>query len=257
MTNECFLATMPSVAIPSFSIVVPALNEEGALAATLEQILQVTQKDFPNFEILIFDDASTDNTGRIADQYASRYPNIRAFHNPKTSGIGYSYKKGIEAATKEYYILIHGDNEISGALMKDMLGSAKKADFSISYIQDDSRPQARQTVSKCFTKLTNLFFGLQVRYYNGPTLIPLRLLKEISISTNGHAFMAEIIVRLVKRGYRYLEIGFQTRVREEGKSKAFRLKNIVSVLRGILRLWFSLTFFPHNAIPAKNTRRSS
>jgi len=225
----------------SFSFVVPALNEGLALAATLDEIIKVMDQGGYDYEILVFDDASSDNTGQIADEYANKYRHIRAFHNPNTpQGIGYSYKKGIELASKEYYSLIHGDNEINAALIKRLLETAGKADFSITYIEDDLRSSSRKRTSHVFTGLMNFLFGLNVPYYNGPSLIPLKLLREIPILTNGHAFMAEIIVRLIKKGYVYEAIGFQTQIRCQGKSKAFRPKNIISVLRALIRLRLSL-----------------
>ena len=208
---------------PSFTITVPALNEEAGLVATLDQIRQVMAQGFPDYEILVFDDGSTDNTGRMADEYAKKYPNIRVIHNRSTRGIGYSYKEGIKLATKKYYTLIHGDNEIMAALMKEMFESVEKGNFVITVIRQDSRSDARQKVSKTFTRLVNGMFGLNVSYFNGPSLIPLKLLKEIKILTNGHAFMAETIVRLIKRGYKYHAIAFDAIVRAHGKTKAFRI----------------------------------
>ncbi len=132
--------------------------------------------------------------------------------------------------------LIHGDNEIMGTLMKQMFESAGKADFVITIIRQDSRSSARQRISKAFTGLVNRMFGLNVPYYNGPSLIPLNRLKEIKILTNGHAFMAETIVRLMKKDYRYHAIEFDTVVRTEGKTKAFRIKNVISVVRALFKL---------------------
>ncbi len=218
---------------PSFTITVPAFNEEGAIGPTLDTILGVLQQGFDDYEILVFDDGSTDRTGRIADSYAEKYPAIQAIHNPKNMGIGYAYRKGVERASKNYYILIHGDNEISPELIREVLRSAGKADFTITHIEKDTRPLGRQWISRLFTSLINGMFGLHVRYYNGPSLIPVALLKEIPILTDGHAFMAEIIVRLSQRGYRCTSVGFETRVRAEGKSKAFRLKNVLSVLKAL------------------------
>ncbi len=220
----------------SFTITVPAFNEEGAIGPTLDSILQVLQEDFGGYEILVFDDCSADRTGKIADSFAQKYPNIRAIHNVKNMGIGYAYRKGVALATKDYYILIHGDNEISPELIRATLRSAGQADFTITHIEKDTRPFSRQLISRLFTMLVNGLFGLKVRYYNGPTLIPVKLLKEIPILTDGHAFMAEIIVRLSKRGYRHTSVGFETKVRTEGKSKAFRLKNVVSVLKALCDL---------------------
>src|SRR3989344_252737 len=193
---------------PSFTVTVPAFNEEGAIGPTLDCILGVLREGFDDYEILVFDDCSTDRTGRIADSYAEKYPAIQAIHNPKNMGIGYAYRRGIELASKEYYTLIHGDNEISPDLIRDLLRSAGRADFTITHIAKDTRPLSRQWISRIFTSLINGMFGLRVRYYNGPSLIPVARLKEIPILTDGHAFMAEIIVRLSKRGYRCVSVGF-------------------------------------------------
>lgn len=225
----------------SLSIVVPALNEEGSLAATLDELMEIVQEDFPDYEILVYDDGSSDQTGRIADEYATRFPHIRAMHHASPQGIGACYKEGLLLATKTHYMHVHGDNEIMGSSIRQILKSAPTADFIITYILDDSgRSKTRQDLSKCFTFLVNCLFGLKVRYYNGPNLVPVRFLKQIKVLTNGHAFMAEIIVRLTRKGYSYAEVGFQSRFRQKGKTKAFRIHNIVSVVRALLRLKFSL-----------------
>ena len=220
----------------SFTITVPALNEEAGLVSTLDQIHEVMKQGFSDYEILVFDDGSTDRTGAMAEEYAKHHPRVRVIHNPTTRGIGYSYKEGIRLATKKYYTLIHGDNEIMGFLMKEMFTAAGREDFVITVIRQDTRSSARQRISKTFTGIVNGMFGLKVPYYNGPSLIPVKLLKEIPIHTNGHAFMAEIIVRLLKRGYKYHAIEFDTIVRAHGKTKAFRIKNVLSVSRALLDL---------------------
>src|SRR3989338_4059833 len=141
----------------SLNVVVPALNEEGSLAATLDEIMDIVKEDFPDFEILVFDDGSSDKTGAIADDYARRYPHIRAFHNP--------HPLGIALATKHYYMHVHGDNEITGTSIQNILRSASKADFVITYILDDSgRAQTRQQLSVYFTRLVTARFGRRLKY---------------------------------------------------------------------------------------------
>ena len=229
------------MALDSITFIVPALNENEALANTLDEIMEIMKNEgVSDYEILAVNDGSSDGTGAIADDYARRYPRIRALHNPSPRGIGQAYKKGISLATKNQYMLVHGDNEIPAESIRKILAAAGKADFVITYLKKDTRPAGRLLFSRSFTRLVNSLFGLQVRYYNGPNLIPVRLLKEISILTNGHAFMAEVIVRLARRGYTYTEVEFSSRMRVRGRSKAFRIKNIISVLRAILRLRLSL-----------------
>ncbi len=57
---------------PFISIMVPAHNEEGVIANTIENILNL---DYPNFEIIAIDDRSTDNTATVLKELESKYPN--------------------------------------------------------------------------------------------------------------------------------------------------------------------------------------
>lgn len=229
------------MALDSISFIVPALNENEALANTLDEIMEIMKSEgVTDYEILAVNDGSNDGTGAIAEDYARQYSQIRALHNPSPRGIGQAYKKGITLATKKQYMLVHGDNEIPAESIRKILSAAGKTDFVITYLKKDTRPTGRLLFSRSFTRLVNSLFGLRVRYYNGPNIIPVRLLKEIPILTNGHAFMAEVIVRLTQRGYTYTEVAFTSRMRVRGRSKAFRIKNIISVLLAILRLKLNL-----------------
>ena len=233
------------MAIDSVTFIVPALNENEALANTLDEIMEIMKSEgSSNYEILAVNDGSNDETGAIADSYAKRYPHIRALHNPSPCGIGQAYKRGIGLTTKKQVMLVHGDNEIPADSIRKILRESGAADFVITYLKNDTRPAARLVFSKNFTRLVNSLFGLNVRYYNGPNLIPTKLLKEITILTDGHAFMAETIVRLARRGYTFKEVEFSSRLRVRGRSKAFRIKNILSVLWAILNLHLTLNARP-------------
>lgn len=65
------------------SVLVPAFNAQKYLAETLDSILN---QEFRNFELLISDDGSTDNTRSIIDEYAKRDVRIKCFHNEKNIG---------------------------------------------------------------------------------------------------------------------------------------------------------------------------
>ena len=92
----------------SLTIIIPAYNEADAISPTLDQILHIMEsRSLKNFEVLVFDDASTDRTGSIAEEYAKKHAHVRVFRNPKNSGMGYSYKEGVKAAANEYLMPVH------------------------------------------------------------------------------------------------------------------------------------------------------
>ena len=64
---------------PLVSIIVPVYNVEKYLRRCIESILQQT---YQNFELLLIDDGSTDNSGKICDEYALSDNRILVFHKP-------------------------------------------------------------------------------------------------------------------------------------------------------------------------------
>src|SRR5947199_10869502 len=98
--------------MPSFTVIVPALNEERNLGPAVEAILQQMKPLATSLEVLVFDDASTDRTGAVADELARRDSRVRVVHNPRRLNIGGCYKAGVLAARGDYVFLVPGDNEV-------------------------------------------------------------------------------------------------------------------------------------------------
>lgn len=91
------------------SVLVCTYNQEKYLAQALDSIL-MQQCDEP-FEILIGDDCSTDNTGKIADEYQSRYPDkVRVVRPEKNGGASYNIIGLVNSAKGEYLSICDGDD---------------------------------------------------------------------------------------------------------------------------------------------------
>ncbi len=91
------------------SVLIPTFNHGAFLAQAIASALaQVTL--FP-VEILVGNDASTDQTGRILDDFAARYPGrIRAFHAPTNMGGHANFTQLYAAARGQYIALLEGDD---------------------------------------------------------------------------------------------------------------------------------------------------
>lgn len=90
------------------SIIMPCFNVEKTLERALESILM--QKTNFEYEIIIINDASEDNTLTIANKYAWMYKNIVVFSNEKNEGNAYSYYRGLCAARGDYFCVLDGDD---------------------------------------------------------------------------------------------------------------------------------------------------
>lgn len=225
----------------TLSVIIPALNEEGNLAAAVATVLEAIGDRFADYELLIFDDGSTDRTGAVADGLAAGNPHIRVIHNERNRGFGYNYTKGVELARMEYVTMFPGDNEIPAEAIRTILDAVGTADIVVPYISTPAvRSRSRQVISAAFVGLVNLLFGLTLRYYNGPCVHRRSLLKAVPMRTHGFAYMAAILVRLIRSGRSYIEVPMPLQARQHGRSKAFKPKNILSVLRTLGELFWEV-----------------
>lgn len=224
---------------PEISVIVPCLNEQGNLEGAIEGVKMALGRSarFADYEILIFNDGSVDDTGPIAEELKKTDPRIKVIHNGRNMGFGYNYTEGVRLATKDYIIMVPGDNEIPAEAIEAIFRHAGSADVIVPYTANPGvRPLSRRVISRLFVALINTLFGLKLRYYNGTCVIKGSLLKKTPMTTWGFAYMAAILVRLLRSGASFVEVGVKIKPRDTGRSKAFRPKNILSVISAIMGL---------------------
>lgn len=226
----------------SLSMIVPALNEEGNLEDTIRMVIPAIAEEegISDYEIFIIDDGSQDLTGKIADRLAHENHHIKSIHNQQPMGLGYCYRENLKRCTQDYIGWAPGKNSIPKETFSRMLAAVGSSDIVLVYIQSETRNYFRRIVSKVFTFIMNMLFGLNIKYFNGPCIYRSDALKKTKMSTNGFAFMAEINVRLIKAGYSYVEVGLNNRDRTQGNSKAFVFRNFLRVVNLVAKLFWEI-----------------
>lgn len=95
------------------SIVIPVYNKEAYVGECLECLLQ---QDFDDFEVICVNDGSTDNSGRICDQWAAKNQHVRVVHTTN-GGVTAARRTGVEAARGKYVMFVDADDKLlPGAL---------------------------------------------------------------------------------------------------------------------------------------------
>ena len=94
---------------PLISVIVPCYNVEEYLPKCIESILNQTYR---NLEILLVDDGSPDNCGRICDEYAAKDSRIRIIHK-KNGGLSDARNAALDVMTGEYVTFIDSDDYVS------------------------------------------------------------------------------------------------------------------------------------------------
>lgn len=113
---------------PSVSIVIPTHNDEAWVAAALDSCLAQSHK---SIEILCVDDASTDSTREIIEQYCARDPRIRLINHEVNSSAFTSRRTGVEAAAAQYVLFLDGDDELAPTAAEKSLALARRGDADV------------------------------------------------------------------------------------------------------------------------------
>lgn len=142
--------------MPIISIIVPVHNVEKYVERTIRSILRQT---FEDFELILVDDGSTDNSGTICDKYLGKDERVKVIHK-ENEGVSSARNVGIDAAEGEYIGFVDADDCIAGD-MYEMLYSdiiENNADIAIcgicNYFEDGRR--SRQSDINGFWKFNNV-----------------------------------------------------------------------------------------------------
>lgn len=108
--------------MPIVSVIVPVYNAEKYLHRCVDSILAQT---FTDFELLLIDDGSKDNSGKICDEYAAKDSRVRVFHK-ENGGANSARNHGLDKAKSEWVTFVDSDDLISDNAFELMCSFSKK-----------------------------------------------------------------------------------------------------------------------------------
>ena len=114
---------------PKISIIVPVYNVEQYLERCVESLISQTYK---NIEIILVDDGSKDNSGKLCDELAKRDPRILAYHK-ENGGLSDARNYGIDKATSDYVGFVDSDDFVDEDMYEILLSNLLKYDAEISF----------------------------------------------------------------------------------------------------------------------------
>lgn len=128
------------------SFVVPCYNSEEYMKKCIDSLLIGREK----VEIIIIDDGSTDNTGKIADEYKKKYPKIVKVVHQENGGHGEGINTGLKVAKGKYFKVVDSDDWVDKSAYKELLKNIDKIDSDLivmnyTYTYTDGRRD--QTIS--------------------------------------------------------------------------------------------------------------
>lgn len=225
-------------------IIVPTHNE----AANIAEVLDRLDRHVPDADVMVIDDASTDETRAIVRARLRHHPNLRLVERAVKNGLGDAYLHAFALGLDEgYEALVEIDADLSHdpAVLPTMLGIAE---FGIAlvigsrYIPGGSVigwPRRRIWLSRWGNRYAAIMLGLAVndgtsgyRVYRADTL---RKIGIDGVQADGYGFQIEMTYRTVQAGLSIVEVPIAFRDRVAGTSKMHR--SIIIEAFKLVTLW--------------------
>lgn len=226
-----------------FDIVIPAYNEAGNLKLIEDQLIPQLESDGIQFEIIIVNDGSTDDTPAIADELAQKMDRIHVFHHPKNMGLGAALRTGYQNAKNRWVISIDSDLSYSPDQIRNLVNAVDTnidAVFGSPYMKGgtvEGVSELRIIPSKVISMLYSLLMTKRLSCWTGMfRAIKKTAIQSISISQDGFDGVAEIAIKLVKKGYNVIEVPAVLGQRTIGESKAIFFREFTKHLKQLLRV---------------------
>jgi len=224
------------------SIVLPAYNEEKRIGTTLQTIIAYCEKHLQDYEIIVVDDASTDNTKEIVTQNANS--KTRYVHNKKNKGKGYSVRRGILQAKMPFVLFSDSDlatpiEELLPMLKQmsegyDVVIASRNMKASKRVVK---QPVYRQLLGQLFPLLVRICLGLPYKDTQcGFKLFTKRAGKTIfkQVTIERWAFDVEALFIAKKKKFLVKEVPVSWF--DGGESKINPVKDSIRMLRDIIHV---------------------
>lgn len=111
-----------------FSILVPVYNVQNYLE---DCILSLLNQEFTEYEVILYNDASTDSSGLICDRYASNNPNIKVIHGKTNIGLLRGREQLVKAACGEYVVFVDGDDYVDQRLLSKVYDAFQETECDV------------------------------------------------------------------------------------------------------------------------------
>ncbi len=227
--------------INSLSAVIPAYNEEKLINKSILLLNSVLKTEAKDYEIIVIDDGSTDNTLGLLKELSFNIPELKIIHNESNQGLGGALRKGFQAVSKELVLYTDADMPVDYSQITRIaeILESSGVQMVIGFRQTRaSEPAIKNLCSIIYNWFIRRLFNIRTKDINFAfKLIRKKALDRLDLVSNGSFIDAEMVIKAVYLGYDIKQIDVEYFSRKSGGSRLFKISAILYILYEIFKFY--------------------
>jgi dolichol-phosphate mannosyltransferase len=226
--------------IPRISLIIPVFNQQDKITFSLNKINQAVESAFRDYEVIVVNDGSTDNTLTVLRDITSTDPHIRVLSYTPNRGKGYAVRHGVLHSQGEAVLFLDGDLDISPDSIKDYVERLSMSDLVIAskrHPKSNVRiPRSRAFLSRVFNLFIRMVTGIpqkdtQAGFKAGNGEIMRAIFRNVSVKR--YAFDVELFTIASALHLKVQEMPVVMKI-----DRQFNIKEIVNMFADVTRICY-------------------
>ena len=216
------------------TLIIPAYNEEESLRKCVHETHAFLSAAIEEFELIIVDDGSTDNTWDIACELSMRLKDVSAERHETNMGIGAAIRTGIEASRRELVFYLPADNQMDIRELPLFLEEIGDADIVAGRRVNRVVGLKRLMLSKIYNRMLSLIYGITVHDIGWVKLMRRSAARSLRLASESASIDAEILVKAKRLGLKVKEVQVHEMPRTAGEAKGADMLRVIKLFFDVL-----------------------
>jgi len=224
----------------SWSIVIPAFNEESIVQEVVQKALDFLRSRVSDYEVVVVNDGSSDGTSDVLEKLKKQNPELRVIHHEKNMGIGCAWRTLYRSAKKDFIFTCPADGQFDPF---DFSYAEKLLDNydAVSIFRIARKDSLARKIISSVNRLMNKYLcGLSLRDVNWVKVYRRDILRNIEYTSVTPFIETEIFAKIKKNGGRITEVGAPHHPRTTGRATGGDLSLIFNTTKELLLLFREL-----------------
>jgi len=229
--------------ISSLSIFFPVHNEQETIATLIMEADNIAQIVSDDYEIIVVDDGSTDESIHIVQKLSEQNPKIKIVCHETNQGYGAALSTGIKASEKDYIFFTDSDNQFDIRQLSQFISYIHSFDAIIGYREDRQDSFWRIVLGKIWNMIINISLNLKTKDVDCAfKLFRHSSLKSIKLVSKGAAASPELMLRLKGKAKKIKQLPVTHKKRLHGSASGANWVVIATAVKELTKLIITYRF---------------